>query len=398
MKFDTIRFGDLYAIESRNGLSKPSKIRGEGYKMINMGELFANDRIYDIDMELVPLKDSEKKTAKIERGDLLFARQSLVLEGAGKCSIVMDVSDLTVFESHLIRVRLREDAVPMFYYYYFKSSLSPIKTIVTQCAQAGIRGSDLQELDVIFPDIETQRNIADILSKYDDLIENNQKQIKLLEEVAQRLFKEWFVDLRFPNYEQKNIVNGVPEGWKKVTLGNICKLRKEVLKPEKIEKGIPYIGLEHMPRNDICLSEWGDSKEVNSNKYQCYENDILFGRIRPYFHKVGFALVDCITSTDAIVMQAYEGMWGLLLMTVSSLPFVEYSYQTCKEGAKMPRADWDEMEKYSVLVASEDIQAKFEEIIWTITRRIKNIALQNRRLIEARNRLLPKLMNGEIEV
>jgi len=91
MSWKTIRFGDLYAIDSRNGLSKPSKVRGQGYKMINMGELFANERIYDIPMELVPLKDSEKEKAKVEEGDLLFARQSLVLEGAGKCSIVMDV-------------------------------------------------------------------------------------------------------------------------------------------------------------------------------------------------------------------------------------------------------------------------------------------------------------------
>ena len=100
MNWDRIKFGDLYSEDSRNGLTKPSKVRGSGYKMINMGELFANDRIYDIPMELVPLKENEKKNAKVEKGDLLFARQSLVLEGAGKCSIVMDVSPLTVFECY----------------------------------------------------------------------------------------------------------------------------------------------------------------------------------------------------------------------------------------------------------------------------------------------------------
>lgn len=166
MSWNTIRFGDLYAEDSRNGLTKPSKVRGSGYKMINMGELFANDRIYDIPMELVPLKDSEKKNAKVEKGDLLFARQSLVLEGAGKCSIVLDVSSLTVFESHLIRVRLdKERANPLFYYYYFKSPLSPVSTIVSQCAQAGIRGSDLQELEIVFPSLPTQNRIASVLAQ-----------------------------------------------------------------------------------------------------------------------------------------------------------------------------------------------------------------------------------------
>ena len=96
MSWKKVKFGSLYKIDSRNGLTKPSKVRGEGYKMINMGELFSYDRIYDIPMELVPLKDSEKLNAKIEAGDLLFARQSLVLEGAGKCSIIMETSDLTV--------------------------------------------------------------------------------------------------------------------------------------------------------------------------------------------------------------------------------------------------------------------------------------------------------------
>ena len=193
--------------------------------MINMGELFANDRIYDIPMEFVPLKESEKLNARVECGDLLFARQSLVLEGAGKCSIVMEVSPLTVFESHLIRVRLdRSQALPMFYYYYFRSSLSPVKSIVSQCAQAGIRGSDLQELQVILPPIKVQQRIAEIISRYDDLIENNQKQIKLLEEAAQRLYKEWFVDLRFPGHETAHIVDGIPEGWSKEELGNIAVL------------------------------------------------------------------------------------------------------------------------------------------------------------------------------
>ena len=178
----------------------------------------------------------------------------MVFEGAGKCSIVMEVSPLTVFESHLIRVRLdRKRALPMFYYYYFKSPLSPMASIVSQCAQAGIRGSDLQELNVIFPPLYIQNKIAQILSYYDDLIENNQKQIKLLEEAAQRLYKEWFIDLRFPGHENVKIVDGVPEGWKKVFLGGICTLKKDAVPAGRISTGTPCIGLEHMPRVDLSI-------------------------------------------------------------------------------------------------------------------------------------------------
>lgn len=167
-------FESLYEIPSKNGLSKPSRVRGSGFKMINMGELFSNDRIYDIDMELVPLSDTEKAKAKVEPDDLLFARQSLVASGAGKCSIVLETSDLTVFESHIIRVRLNKSITePLFYYYYFKSPLSPIKTIVQHCVQAGIKASDLAKIKVVVPPVLIQRKIARMLSLIDDKIEMN---------------------------------------------------------------------------------------------------------------------------------------------------------------------------------------------------------------------------------
>ena len=105
MSWSKVSFEELYDIPSRNGLTRPSAVRGSGYKMINMGELFANDRIGNIDMELVAMNEKELNTMLVEEGDLLFARQSLVLSGAGKCSLVESISEPTTFESHLIRVR-----------------------------------------------------------------------------------------------------------------------------------------------------------------------------------------------------------------------------------------------------------------------------------------------------
>ena len=170
------KFKELYKIPSKNGVSKPSRIRGSGYKMINMGELFSYDRIYNIPMELVPLSEKEKELSKIEINDLLFARQSLIVEGAGKCSIVMETDDLTVFESHLIRVRLDDKkAIPLFYYYYFKTKNSPIKSIIQHCVQAGIKASDLAEITVKVPPLAKQQKIAQILSSLDDKIELNNK-------------------------------------------------------------------------------------------------------------------------------------------------------------------------------------------------------------------------------
>ena len=290
--------------------------------------------------------------------------------------------------------------LPQYLYYWFLSheGQSKIDSIAKGTAQKAVPIAGIKTLELLLPPIEIQCRIADILSAYDVLIENNRKQIKLLEEAAQRLYKEWFVDLRFPGYEHAKITDGVPEGWKAATLGDICSIRKNTLSPSKIDSGLPYIGLEHMPRKDICLSEWGDSSEVNSNKFRYYEDDILFGKIRPYFHKVGFAINNGMASTDAIILKSENGLWALLLMTVSSIDFVNYTSQKCKEGAKMPRADWNQMKAYPILIAHVGVQKLFENQIYIITRNIKALALQSRILAEARDRLLPKLMSGEVEV
>lgn len=248
------------------------------------------------------------------------------------------------------------------------------------------------------PDLPTQRRIASILSAYDDLIENNRRQIKLLAEAAQRLYREWFVELRFPGHEGVKVMDGVPEGWMKGTFDDICIIKKDALTPDKISPGMPYIGLEHIPRNDFCLADWGMSEEVNSNKFKFNAGDILFGKIRPYFHKVGFTICNGICSTDSIVMNANDEYYCLLLMTASSDEFVDYTYQTCKEGAKMPRADWNTMKMYPVLIPDSVLLRRFNKQISAIKDKCTVLALQNRQLTEARDRLLPKLINGEMEV
>ncbi len=229
-----IKFGKLYAIVSRNGVSKPSKIRGSGYPMINMGEIFRYDRINDsVKMELVPLDEKEKSNSFIKTGDLLFARQSLVVEGAGKCSIYIGVKADITFESHLIRVRLDNHlADPKYYYYYFSSYIgkSKIRSLVNQVAAAGIRGSELEKLEVDYPNLPTQSLIASVLSAYDDLIENNEKRIKAMEEMAQRLYTEWFVKFKFPGHEKTPLVDSsteygmIPEGWEVKRLDEVIKI------------------------------------------------------------------------------------------------------------------------------------------------------------------------------
>lgn len=385
MSWDSIRFGNLYSEDSRNGLTKPSKVRGSGYKMINMGELFANDRIYDIPMELVPLKDSEKKNAKVEKGDLLFARQSLVLEGAGKCCIVMDVSSLTVFESHLIRVRLdKTKANPLFYYYYFKSPFSPVSTIVSQCAQAGIRGSDLQELDVSFPPLPVQDRIASILTKYDELIENNQKQIKLLEEAAQRIYKEWFVDLRFPGHENTEILDGIPAGWR---IEEVGKLIGKVPRTTQIMTA-NYHKSGKIPIIDQSKTFIAGYTDDETALVDLGEPVIVFGDHTRILKYIQFPFAKGADGTQLIVSANKNMPQSLLYCGLVNIDLSNYHYA---RHFKYLKAE-------SLLVPIIDLAKQFDEYAGDLFKRIQVLRDEISSATEARDRLLPKLMSGEIEL
>lgn len=382
MSWEKVKFSKLYEIPSRNGLTKPSKVRGTGYKMINMGELFANNRIYDIPMELVPLTDSEKKNCKVERNDLLFARQSLVLEGAGKCSIVMESSSMTVFESHLIRIRLnRKKAHPMFYYYYFLSPCSPIKSIVSQCAQAGIRGSDLGELYVELPLLTTQRQIADVLSAYDDLIENNRKQIKLLEEAAQRLYKEWFVDLRFPGHEHTKIVDGVPEGWTRHNVNEVVTFHRGYdLTKENMQKGpYPVVG--------------STSVIGYHDKYKISGPGIVTGRSGSLGQ---FQLIweNYWPHNTSLYISDFKN--HNIFYVFSLLQTLDFS--ALNNGGAIPTLNRNTLSNIEIIEPQVTLQDKYSAIAGSLYGEIKVKQNYIKLLVQARDRLLPKLMSGEVEV
>jgi len=249
------------------------------------------------------------------------------------------------------------------------------------------------------PDKAQQHRIGAILSTYDDMIENNRRRMALLEESAWLLYREWFVRLRFPGHEHTRIVGGVPEGWEKKTLGDICTDIRETVSPEDLEPGMPYIGLEHMPRRSISLTEWGTAEKVTSTKHRYKEGDILFGKIRPYFHKVGIAFTEGIASSDAIVIRPNPGYpRSFVLMTISSDEFVAEASQTMREGSKMPRADWKLMTQYVVVLPPRCLLENFSETVSGITDQLRNLCFQNQKLRAARDLLLPRLMSGEIAV
>ncbi|OGP55834.1 MAG: hypothetical protein A2162_10385 [Deltaproteobacteria bacterium RBG_13_52_11b] len=285
-----------------------------------------------------------------------------------------------------------------FVKYLFDATIQQqIQQFTQGAAQDNLSQEKLLSIEFLLPGVNEQRRIADILSAYDDLIENNQQRMALLEDSARQLYREWFIRLRFPGHEHTRITNGVPEGWKRKVLRDLCQEIRETVSPESIDQDTPYIGLEHMPRRSISLSEWGRAEQVTSSKHRFHEGEILFGKIRPYFHKVGIAFIDGVASSDAIVIRPLDlKVHGLVLMTVSSDPFVAVTAQTMREGSKMPRADWKQMQEYPVALPPDGLLGSFASQIQSIVEQLKTLSFANQKLRAARDLLLPRLMSGEI--
>ena len=370
---------------------------GEGYPIIRT----PNIGVGYLDLEGVQrvskaAYDRRNIRAVPRPNDLILAREA----PAGNVGIIREGMEVCLGQRTVLIRPKAEKVSPLFLNYYLNAPKQRHALLSNSngATVSHVNMPIIRNLVIGLPDRETQDRIADVLSAYDELIENNRRQIKLLEEAAQRLYKEWFIDLKFPGHETTPIVDGLPEGWRMGCLGECCALIKTISKQDERTGNELYIGLEHMPKDSICLRAHGVAADVVGNKTEFRKGDVLFGKIRPYFHKVGFAQFDGVTSTDAIVMRAVEGKRAFLLAVASSDEFVSYATATSKTGTKMPRADWAAMKSYQVPIPSADVASRFENICESFLSAIAQCSSLIVAAREARDRLLPKLMSGEIEV
>ena len=291
---------------------------------------------------------------------------------------------------------------PFFVYHLMTTIRERLKANAGGAATPIINKTAFSGIEVRVPLLPMQRQVAAILSAYDALIENNTRRIQVLERMAQALYREWFVNFRFPGHANVKFVASrvgkIPQGWTPGALGDIAAEVRRGVNPDEIEPETPYIGLEHIPRKSIALSEWGTAKEVQSTKLAFKKGEILFGKIRPYFHKVGVAVVDGVCSTDAIVIVPKKPEhFALVLACVSSEPFVSHATQT-SQGTKMPRANWDVLTKYPLPVPPAKLLSLFSESVNDAVGLIENFVFKNRNLRRTRDLLLPKLISGALDV
>ena len=243
---------------------------------------------------------------------------------------------------------------PYFVYYLLRTKTAVIKSVAGGVATPIVKKSTFAGIVVNVPSLSTQHKIAAILGNYDDLIENNTRRIKILEELAQTIYREWFVEFRFPGHENVKMVESelglIPQGWEVGKLGDLAEAVRRNIKPRDVDQETPYFGLEHLPRKSIALSHWDTVDSINSTKLAFKKGEILFGKIRPYFHKVGVAPLDGICSSDTIVVRAKRnGFFAIVLACVTSERFIEVATVT-SQGTKMPRANWEVLTEYPIVL------------------------------------------------
>ena len=277
-----------------------------------------------------------------------------------------------------------------------------IKPYVTGAAQPKLSQGNLRLIEIPFPPLPIQRRIAGILSAYDELIENSQRRIKILESMARALYREWFVHFRFPGHESvprvPSPLGEIPEGWEVRKLGEIAEEMRRNVPKGSLEDPAPFVGLEHIPRRSLALDAWVSIRELGSNKLEFKRGEVLFGKIRPYFHKVSVAPFDGLCSADTIVIRARrQEHYALVVGCVSSDDFVALATAT-SNGSKMPRANWTVLAGHPITIPPSTVARKFSAVIEPAIAQMQALVFQIQNLRRTRDLLLPRLLSGQVDV
>ena len=288
-----------------------------------------------------------------------------------------------------------------------------------KAAVPGLNRNHLHEAPVRIPgSIVEQRAIAHVLGTLDDRIELNRRMNATLEAMARGLFRSWFVDFDpvrakmegrdtglpeeiarlFPDRLIDSELGRIPERWKVGHLSDVATAVRRGVSPADVAGDTPCIGLEHMPRRSVALSNWESAGKTTSNKSAFTKGDFLFGKLRPYFHKVGMAAVDGICSTDITVVKPKAVEWsGFTLAVISSDDFVAYADQT-STGTKMPRTSWKTMAEFRLVLPQPELAEQYERITRPVLDRIVTNIHESETHASMRDALLPMLVSGELRL
>lgn len=394
MKWEIVRLGD-YCIKIGSGATP----KGGATVYIEDGvTLIRSQNVYNLFFEYDGLTHITDDAAEKLNGVTIFPDDILLnITGdsvARVCMVPTDVLPARV-NQHVAIIRTRKDLLPQYLLYYLASPYMQAYMLNLAVGKGASRNAltkgMIEDFPMPLPSVEGQRRIIEILSPYSNLIKNNQKQIKLLEEAAQRLYKEWFVDLHFPGHETTPIVDGVPEGWHEGTIQDVIIYHDKKRKP-----------LSGMQRAEMQ----GEYRYYGAASILDYVNDYLFdgtylllGEDGTVVTEDGFPVLQYVTGKFWVNNHAH------VLTGQPGYP-TEYLYMMFKStkvkdvvtGAAQPKISQARLSNKKIIVPSKQLVSAYCDITGPMFKEIINSEHQITVLKEARNRLLPKLMSGEIEV
>lgn len=381
---------------------------GTGYPLVRTPNIGRGRIIYS-GMHRVCEEVYNKRNARAipQTNDLIFAREAT----AGNVALIQE-GEKVCLGQRTVLIRPNANLVnPAFLTYHLLAPEQQYKLLSTAngATVAHVNMPTIRNLKLSLPPLATQHRIATILSRYDSLIENYQKQIKLLEEAAQRLYKEWFIDLHFPGHENTNIIDGVPEGWEKKTIDDVtCKITTG-LNPRKnfvLGKGSNYyVTIKNMADNTLFLDDRCDRVDNEALEKINKRSDLKIGDI--LFSGIGtigrVALVYIPTnnwnvSESVFTLRANDIVTKEFLYLMLLSPDMQNYCQSNAHGAAQKGIRMADLKAYSFNLPPFGVIQKFTNLVTPTIKKVSSIRNQIRLLTEARDRLLPKLMSGEIAV
>ena len=356
---------------------------GEGYPIIRTPNVGRGRLILD-GVQRVSKATYDKRNIRAvpQKDDIIFAREA----PAGNAAIIRAGQEVCLGQRTVLIRPDKKKVCPQFLAYYILAPKQQCELLGTAngATVAHVNIPIIRNMPVNIPKIEIQERIAEILSSYDDLIENNKKQIKLLEEAAERLYREWFVDLHFPRCEDVKIVDGVPKGWLDGTVGNIALFKRgKTITKAQIHKGkVPVVagGLEpayyHNVANTVAPVITISGSGANAGFARLYNVDVFASdcsfvdsQTTPYLFWVYCFIKDSKAKLDSL-----------------------------QKGAAQPHVYAKDINALKIYIPTDDILDRFCKVVAPYFGKIKNLQRQNDLLLQARDRLLPRLMSGEVEV
>ena len=381
-----VKLGELYTVH--NGLSKGKKFFGKGYPFLSFSTVFNKWFLPQELDSLVESTEKERESCSIKRGDVFITRTSETMNELGMSSVALrDYPDAT-YNGFTKRLRpIDNRLLPEYIGYYLRSPKFRGKFMAfsSMTTRASLANDDLLRMEIEVPILDIQKRVANILCHYDNLIENYQKQIKLLEEAAQRIYKEWFVDFRFPGHESVKVVDGVPEGWEKKKVGEFVEKisrTKQIQSSDILEKGeIPVVD-----QSRIFIA--GYTNDVESLvKYN--HPIIVFGDHTRILKYIQFPFAKGADGTQLILSNNLIRMpQSLFYLSLLNIDLSNYSYA---RHFKYLKAE-------NILIPDRYVAKDFDNFASIYLNKIQNCRNIIELLTEARDRLLPRLMSGEIEV